>query len=93
MDYFLSLANTYDWGCPVLMLGTAAGPNTFFMVLEKIQLADIKHQSHEYFGLLGIGNVGNNPFPKPFLVSSPKTQSVAMQLWYKITMIECAHIL
>ena len=41
------------------MVQTGAGANNIFMHVEHIQLADIHHQSHGYFGLAGIINVSN----------------------------------
>ena len=51
------------------MVKTGAGANNIFRQVEKIQLAYIPHQSHVYFGLLGLGNIGNNVLPNPLVVS------------------------
>ena len=41
---------------------------------EQIQISDIHHQAHGYFGLLGIGNVVNI-LPDPLVVSSLRNLS------------------
>ena len=52
------------------MVETGAGPNNIFRQLKKIQISDIHYQAHEFFGLIGIGNVGNNVLPKLLVVSA-----------------------
>ena len=52
------------------MVETGAGPNKIFRQVEKIQDRDIHHQSHVYYGIIGIGNVGNIALPDPLLVLS-----------------------
>ena len=47
------------------MIYTGAGSNNIFMQVEKIQISDMQHQSHVYFGLLGIENVGNKLLQNP----------------------------
>ena len=62
-DAFFILANKYVWGSLAFMVGTAAGSKNIFRQVEQIHISDIHHQVHVYFGLLGIGNVGNNVLP------------------------------
>ena len=52
------------------MLDTVAGANTIFRRVDHINIADINHQAHWYFVLLGILNVGNQVLPNPLIVSS-----------------------
>ena len=42
------------------MVQTGAGTNNIFMMLNQAKIEDIHHHTHEYVGLLGIGNVGSN---------------------------------
>ena len=42
--------------------------NNIFRQVDQINIADINHQSHGDFGLLGIGNVGNRVLTKPLVV-------------------------
>ena len=51
------------------MVETSAGPNIVFRQVQQIQIADMHYQAHGYFGFIGIGNVGNQVFPKPLQVS------------------------
>ena len=41
------------------MVDTGAGANKIFRQVYYIKIADMKHKAHGYFGLIGIGNVGN----------------------------------
>ena len=72
IDHFLGLSNKY--GCVRLefMLENDVGENNIFRQVEQIQIADMYHQAHGYFRLLGIGNVGNNVLPNPLVVSALK---------------------
>ena len=54
------------------MVDTGSGTNKIFQQVEKIQISDMHHQAHVYFGLLGIENFGNKVFPKPVIVSALK---------------------
>ena len=69
---FFGLSNKYGCGRLAFMLETDAGANNIFRQVEQIQIADMHHQAHGYFGLLGIGNVGNNALPNPLVVSALK---------------------
>ena len=51
------------------MVDTGAGANNIFWQVENIHISDMHHQSHGYFGLPGIENVGNQVLPKPLVVS------------------------
>ena len=61
------------------MLETDAGANNIFRQVEQIQIADMYHQAHGYFRLLGIGNVGNNVLPNPLVVSALKKVAGSVQ--------------
>ena len=50
------------------MLDTGKGATSIFRKVEKIQIMDMQHQAHGYFGLPGIRNVGNQVFPKTLVV-------------------------
>ena len=52
------------------MVDTGAGVNNIFRWVEKIHIADIHHQAHAYFGLIGIGNVGNQVLTNPLVISA-----------------------
>ena len=52
------------------MVNIIAGAKNFFWKKYQIQIADMNHQAHGYFGLLGIGNVGNQVIPDPLVVSN-----------------------
>ena len=69
IDYFLSLANEYGWGRFSFRVNTSTVANNIFRLVEQILLGDIQNQSHEYFGLQGIGNV-NQVMPKYLIVSA-----------------------
>ena len=43
-----------------------------FRQVKNIQIADIHYHAHGYFGLIGIGNIGNNSLPNPLVVSDLK---------------------
>ena len=45
------------------MVGTAVGPKNTFRQVEQTHISDIQYQDHEYFGLIGIKNIGNNFLP------------------------------
>ena len=51
---FLSVANKYGWRSLFLMVDTSAGAKNIFWQVEQIHIADIRHQEHGYFGLMGI---------------------------------------
>ena len=61
------------------MVLTGAVANNIFRQLDQIQIAYIHHQSHCYFGLIGIGNVGNNVLTKPLLAPSPINLATSAQ--------------
>ena len=69
IDHFISLVKKYRWGRLAFMVETGAGPNNIFSQVEKINILDIYNKAHGYFGLQGIGNVGNNVLPNPLVVS------------------------
>ena len=54
------------------MVDTITGANKIFQQVEKIQIADMHHQAHEYFGLLGMVNVVNQVLPNSLVVSALK---------------------
>ena len=66
--HFISIANKYGWGHLALMVETVVGSNTIFRQINKIQISDIHYQAHKSFGLMVIGNVGNNLLPNPLVV-------------------------
>ena len=51
------------------MVDTDASTKNIFRQVEQIQIADMHHQGHGYFGLLDIGNFGNQVLPNPLVVS------------------------
>ena len=61
------------------MVQTGTVSNNIFRRVYHIQLAYIHHQAHWYFGLTGIGNVGNNVLPKPLLASALLNLSTSAQ--------------
>ena len=48
-------------------IGTCA--RNIFRQVYQIHIADMYHQAHGSFGLIGIGNVGNQVLTKPLVVS------------------------
>ena len=68
IDHFLSLYNKYGSGRLALMVDTDEGPMHIFWKVEQIQIADMHHQAHAYFGLKGIVNVGNQVLTNPLVV-------------------------
>ena len=54
------------------MVDTGADENNIFWYVDQIQIADIHHQAHGYFGLLVIGNVVNQFLTNPLVVSDLK---------------------
>ena len=52
------------------MVDTGTGANNIFRQVENIQISYIHYQAHGYFGLLSIGNIGNQVLPKPLVVSA-----------------------
>ena len=52
------------------MVETGLVTKNIFREVEKIKIADMHHQSHEYFGLVGIGNVVNQVLTNPLVVSA-----------------------
>ena len=69
IDHFLILANKYGRLCLAFIVDTGADANNIFREVDMIQIAYINHKSHVYFGLLGIGNVGDQVLPKNLSVS------------------------
>ena len=59
------------------MLDTGAGAKKIFRKVEQIDIADIHHQAHGYFGLLVIGNVGNQVLPNPLVI--PDLQKISQE--------------
>ena len=51
------------------MVETGAGPKKRFRQVEQIHIVDTHYQARGYFGMLCIGNVGNNVLPNPLAVS------------------------
>ena len=68
IDYFIIIDNKYVWERLSFMVQTGADENNIFRVVYQIQLEDIHHQSHGYFGLIRIGNVVST-LPNPLVVS------------------------
>ena len=52
------------------MVDTGAGANDIFWHIEQIQIAYMRQQAHGYFGLIVIGNVGNQVLSKTLVVST-----------------------
>ena len=52
------------------MVENVACAKEIFRQVEHTQIADMHHQAHGYFGILRIGNVGNQVLPSPLLVSA-----------------------
>ena len=61
------------------MVETGVGAKNIFRQVDQIQISDMQHQEHGYFGLLGIGNVGNNFPPTPLVVSAIKKLAISAQ--------------
>ena len=55
--HFLSITKKYDWERLAFMVVTATVPKNICSLVVQIHLTDIPHQAHEYFVLIGIGNV------------------------------------
>ena len=64
--YFLSLYKRYVLGRLVLLVDTGSGKNKIFWRVYHIQIAYMHHETHGYFRLIGIGNLGNQILPNPF---------------------------
>ena len=62
--------NKYGWRRLVFVVDTSAGLNNISRQVEQIQILDMHHQSHVNFGLLGIGNVGNQFLPNTLVISA-----------------------
>ena len=60
------------------MVEIDAGTKNIFRQVDHIQLADIHHQAHGYFGLTGIGNFVN-VLPNSLLVSALLNLSTSAQ--------------
>ena len=69
IDHFLSLSNKYGWVRLAFMVDTGTGAKNLFRQVDQIQIADMHHQAHGYFGLIGLGNVGNKVLPNPLILS------------------------
>ena len=69
IDDFINIANKYGWGHLEFMVDTGAGANNIFYEVENITILYIHHQVHGYFGLIGIGNIGNKVLPNPMVLS------------------------
>ena len=67
IDHFLILARKYCWGRLALMVDTCEGAKNIFRPVDQINLVDIHHRAHRYFGLTGIGNVENRFLPNPLV--------------------------
>ena len=52
------------------MVHTSSGENNIFWQVEKIHVADMHHEEHEFFGLLVNRNVGNQVLTNTLVVSS-----------------------
>ena len=61
------------------MVLIGSGAHKMFGHVDQIHIADIHHQSHGYFGVMGIGNVVNNVLPNPLLVSTLQNLAVSAQ--------------
>ena len=68
IDNFLILDNKHRWGRLAFMLYTDAGANNIFWEVDQNHIADMHHQSHVYFGLKVIVNVGNQVLTNPLVV-------------------------
>ena len=91
IDHFISLANKYGWGRLLFMGGTGVGANNIFRQVYQIQISDIHHQAHGYFGQLGMVNLGNSYLPNPLVVSTLQKLAGSVQE-LQIPMIGCAQI-
>ena len=86
----MNIANKHGWVHLAFMVKNGTGAKNIFRVVEQIQILDIHHQPHAYFGLMGIGNVVSL-LPKPLLVSSIKSwQQIHRK--YRIYITGCAQI-
>ena len=54
------------------MLEIGAGENDIFRHLQQVQIADMHHQAHGYFGIIGNKNAGNEFLTNPSVVSYPQ---------------------
>ena len=54
------------------MVDTGVGTKNIFRQVKKFQIADINHQSHGSFGLIGVVNARNQVNPNPLVVSAVK---------------------
>ena len=70
IDHFLSLNKKYVQGRLVSMVDTGTDAKNIFWRLDHIKITDMYHQAHGYFGLLGIGNLGNKVLSNLLVVSA-----------------------
>ena len=73
------------------MVGNVENTKNIFSQVEHIQIVDMRQQSHEYFGLIGIGNFGNIFLQNRLLVSDLQNLTGSAQEEKKIT-VGCAQI-
>ena len=51
------------------MVKNGAVPKEIFLQVDQTHIADIYYQVNGYFGLIAIGNVGNNVLTNPLVIS------------------------
>ena len=61
------------------MVHTGAGANNIFWQVYHIQILDMHHKSHGYFGLIVIGNVVNLALLNPQVVSALQNLAISEQ--------------
>ena len=69
------------------MVEDSVGLKDIFRIVDQIQILDIHYKAHGYFGLIGIGNVGNNPLPNHLAVSYITNLSGGDEIEVQISMI------
>ena len=70
------------------MVETGTGANNIFRQVEQIQLADIYHQTYEYFGQTFIVNVLNvlpNPLVVPDIIILSTSEQEVQKLYDKVS--------
>ena len=92
IDNFPNISYKYGWLSLAFMVQTGAGEKNIFSMVEKIQLADIRHQAHGYFGLIGIGNV-INPLRNTLVLLAIKNLATNNQKETNFHITGCAQIL
>ena len=90
--YFLSLSNKYGLRGLAFVVDIGTCARNIFRQVYQIHIADMYHQAHGSFGLIGIGNVGNQVLTKPLVVSGLQNLANNAQD-FKKSITGCAQIL